>query len=245
MVDEPREPDRSPDIDGPSGRNAGDETTALPSGDRAGDETTALPDVGQTAQQPISSAPWSGRAEVPVGAPGAAAEQDWAEEQPEGRWWMPIVIGVVALLLLGLAALAVWLFTNADEPGGPVVPSPSPTVTSTPGASPSAAPTTSAPSPNGTTESPTAVPLPPLVGLSQEAARALLDQLGVAYRLEFRTSDQPAGTVIDTDPQAGEPVTRDEQVTLVIAEAPDTPEPVPPTTRSAPPPTDPTVPPPA
>ncbi|PSK61420.1 hypothetical protein B0E53_06676 [Micromonospora sp. MH33] len=63
------------------------------------------------------------------------------------------------------------------------------------------------------------MPLPPLVGQPESAARAALDRLGVDYRVRYRTSDQPAGTVIDTDPEAGEPVAEGDRVTLVVARA--------------------------
>jgi hypothetical protein len=53
----------------------------------------------------------------------------------------------------------------------------------------------------------------------QATAQALLDRLGLGYRLELRESDQPPGTVIGTDPEPGEPVPAGEDVTLVIAAA--------------------------
>ena len=41
------------------------------------------------------------------------------------------------------------------------------------------------------------------------------------YRVRYRTSDQPAGTVIETDPEAGEPVAEGDRVTIAVARAPD------------------------
>ena len=216
MVDQPEEPAK------PSGGRRmpepADETVALPP--TTADETTVVPPAAR-------SVPWSGRAEVPVGRSGTPrydGPTEWSEagEPASGRWYLPIVIGLVALLLLGLLGLGLWLLNenDADEPSGPAVPSVSPSATATPGRSvpPSSVPATTRPPTPTATATPTAVPLPPLVGLPLESARRVLDQLGVAYRLEFRESDQPGGTIIDTDPRVGEPVARGDQVTLVVAE---------------------------
>ncbi|WP_236648778.1 PASTA domain-containing protein, partial [Micromonospora sicca] len=61
--------------------------------------------------------------------------------------------------------------------------------------------------------------MPPLVGLPEATARAVLDRLGVDYRVVTRTSDRPAGTVIETDPGAGEAIAEGDQVIVVVAEA--------------------------
>ncbi|HEY0700152.1 MAG TPA: PASTA domain-containing protein, partial [Micromonospora sp.] len=88
----------------------------------------------------------------------------------------------------------------------------------------------------GVTTGAARVPLPPLAGLPQAGAQALLDRLGLGYQLRFEPSDRPAGTIVRTDPPAGTLVERGDEIILVIAE-----EPAPPT---GPPPTgEPTAPP--
>ncbi|WP_146167899.1 PASTA domain-containing protein, partial [Micromonospora sp. MH33] len=127
-----------------------------------------------------------------------------------------------ALLLIALIGLGVWLALRAAdrdaEPGlsPSAVPSTAPQTSAAPS---TAAPSSSPPSSPPTTTAAAEVPLPPLVGQPESAARAALDRLGVDYRVRYRTSDQPAGTVIDTDPEAGEPVAEGDRVTLVVARA--------------------------
>ncbi|MDI5942803.1 PASTA domain-containing protein, partial [Micromonospora sp. DH15] len=79
------------------------------------------------------------------------------------------------------------------------------------------------PSPTPTTPpatTPAGVPMPPLVGLPQATAERILDRLGVDHRVETRESDRPAGTVLETDPEAGTLVPAGDQVILVVAAAP-------------------------
>ncbi len=184
----------------------GDDRQEPPAGDA--DTTRALP--------PTPPA-WSGRAGVPT-RPAAYQEPgaEWyAEEQAGRRWWLPILLGILALLLIALIGLGAWLAFRAAErsPG----PAPSSTAVPTTTLRTSAAPSTSPPT---TPSSPTsaAVSMPPLVGLPESAARAILDRLGVDYRVETRESGRPAGTVIETDPAAGEPIGDGDRVTLVVAE---------------------------
>ena len=208
-----------------------DQTRPLPSAAGDPDETAALgstpgPEADATVPVPptrgAGSTPWSGRAEVPSLRPGddrELAAGDWyGDEQAGRRWWLPIVWGIVLLLLIGLLGVGLWLARQAVDGGGSAPPSAQPTTSAAPTSasasptrSPSAAPTTSA--------APTAVPMPPLVGLSEGAARALLDQLDLEHRVEYRPSDQPAGTVIATDPAAGELVESRDVVRLVVATA--------------------------
>lgn len=174
--------------------------------------------VDRTAPLPAA---WSGRAGVPPPRPVGyqEASTEWyTEEQAGRRWWMPILLGILALLLIALIGVGVWLALRAADRG----PEPSPSLTPGPTTAPAttAAPTSAAPS----TEPPTTtaaaqVPMPPLVGLPEAAARAVLDRLGVDYRVVTRPSDRPAGTVIETDPAAGAPVVEGDQVTVVVAEA--------------------------
>ncbi|RKN46500.1 PASTA domain-containing protein [Micromonospora endolithica] len=201
-----------------------DETRALPP-DRAApaDRTAPLP--------PGLSAPpaWSGRAEVPSPRPEDYREPaDWYAEEAAGRpWWLPILWGVLALLLLALLGGGLWLALRSadDEPAPPVTPSVSPTRASprTEAPTTSAAPTTGSPSAAPTTAA-AEVPMPPVVNLPLATAQAILDRTGLAYEVEYRISDRPAGTVLETDPEAGEPVSEDEEVTLVVSRGEPTPE---------------------
>ncbi|MEU5721047.1 PASTA domain-containing protein [Micromonospora sp. NPDC047738] len=195
-----------------------DATRPLPPDRSGGADATAW-------QEPLAAAPaWSGRAGVPPPRPAGYPEPgtEWyAEEQSGRRWWMPILLGILALVLIALIGLGVWLaLTAAERNSGPP---PVPSATSSSAPETSAAPTTTAPSTSPPTTPPTTaparVPVPPLVGLPEDAARAVLDRLNVDYRVVRRPSDRPAGTVIETDPAAGELVSADDQVTVVVARA--------------------------
>ncbi|MEU6072487.1 PASTA domain-containing protein [Micromonospora sp. NPDC047074] len=180
------------------------------------DRTAAMPPEG------AGPAAWSGRAEVPPPRPADPREAEWyAEEQGTRRWWLPILWGVVALLLLGLLGGGLWLALQSanDEPTGPE-PSPSATRPSPTTAAPtSAAPTSASPSAPPTTSAAPQLAMPPVVNLPLETAQAILDDVGLSHRVEYQTSDRPAGTVLRTDPEAGELVPDGEEVTLVVARA--------------------------
>jgi hypothetical protein len=221
----------------------GDRTAALPP--TSGDRTAALPPTagGAPAASGSDRGPaWSGRAGVPPPRPAAAGSPpEWGGgeyyEQSDRRWWMPILVGVVALILIGVLIFGGWLILQSTGDGdAPPAPSPSPTASPTPRPT-SAAPTTASPTPEQTT--PASVPMPPLVGLPRQAATDLLDGLSIDYQVRLRPSNRPAGTVIETDPAAGEPVAEGEPVILVVAEA-ASPEPGPtgPSTSAGPDPND-------
>ncbi|MGK5676332.1 PASTA domain-containing protein [Micromonospora sp. URMC 106] len=217
----PEPADRTQRLPGPEGGApaGGDATRPMP-GDRTApmDRTAAMP--------PERSGPpaWSGRAEVPPPRPADPREAgtEWyAEESAGRRWWLPILWGVVVLLLLGLLGVGLWwaLQSADDDPTGPD-PSPSPSVTRaspTTAAPTSAAPTTPASSAPPTTSAAAQVPMPPVVNLPLETARAILDDLGLDHRVEYRASDRPEGTVIGSEPEAGELVPDGEEVTLVVS----------------------------
>ncbi|WP_406039375.1 PASTA domain-containing protein [Micromonospora sp. NBC_00898] len=209
-----------------------------PTGDATGRTARAggaaeRPESGEAAtarQQPVDRtaplpAAWSGRAGVPPPRPVGyqEASTEWyTEEQAGRRWWMPILLGILALLLIALIGVGVWLALRAADRG----PEPSPSLTPGPTTAPAttAAPTSAAPSTEPPTSPPTTtataqVPMPLLVGLPEAAARAALDRLGVDYRVVTRPSDRTAGTVIETDPPAGAPVAEGDHVTVVVAEA--------------------------
>lgn len=240
MSDDRQEPPAGDDADAtralPPDRGAddADATRSLPPDRTPGeaDATRRPPPTGdRTARQepgdrtaPLPAA-WSGRAGVPPPRPvdyQEAGTEWYTEEQAGRRWWMPILLGILALLLIALIGLGVWLALRAADRS----PAPSPPPTRAPTSAPAttAAPTSAAPSSQPPTTPPATtaaarVPMPPLVGLPEAAARAILDRLGVDYRVETRTSDRPAGTVIETDPGAGKLISEGDQVTVVVAEA--------------------------
>jgi hypothetical protein len=177
-----------------------------------------MPPVDETAHEPSRPAAWSGRAGVPppkaVVVRGPAPAEWVPPENGEGRWWTPIVLGIVALLLLGGLVAGIWLIYDANK----VDPAPTPpprtlAPTSAPRTS-AAPPTTSAPAP---TTAPAGVPVPRLVGLTDEQARDELDRIGLSYRLVYRPASEAPNTVIETDPAEGEVVPDGTEVTLVIA----------------------------
>ncbi|MEU7850149.1 PASTA domain-containing protein [Micromonospora parva] len=202
----------------PVGEDDDDRTRPLPAdADRPG------PPADQTAPIPP---PWSGRAEVRSPRPDDSAGEWYVEEQGGRRWWLPILWGVLALLLAGLIGGALWLVRSPqDDDRGDPGPTPSLPPTSATSAPPtsaaptSAAPTSESPSSPATTDAPDEVPVPPLTGLPQAIAEGLLDRLGLAYRVVFRSSELPAGTVVGTEPGAGESVSTDDEVLLIVSQA--------------------------
>ncbi|MFY1635313.1 PASTA domain-containing protein [Solwaraspora sp. WMMB335] len=198
------------------------------------DQTSTAPDQGPPA--------WSGRAGVPVRPPatGSGGPGDWDGPPPgaarDGRpWWLPILIGILVLVLVALIGVLIWWLGTLTDGGAEDQQTPAPSATAT--ASPQQTeptPEESEPDPEPTTAAPL-VPVPPLLGLPEAQARALLDSLDLDYELEWRDSDQPAGTVIETDPPAGEQVPPGTEVLLVIAASNADPSPEP-----SPAPTEPT-----
>jgi len=224
------------------GRAGPDETVRQPAADQTApyqlpggpgvppDPTAPLPS-GPAGNRPQEPAAWSGRAAVPPPIATEVRETGpvgWAgaEERPSGRpWWLPILAGIVALLLLTVLAYGLWLISQSRDGEAPVGPTSSPPVpTSAAPAATSAPPTTEAPSPTERATTPGTVLMPPVIGLRQEEATALLDQLGLSYRVRFRQSDRPSGTVVRSDPEAGTPVSPDTRITLIVAEGPPHPE---------------------
>lgn len=218
---------------------AGPGTGAMPP---AGAGTAAIPPTGGD-REPA----WSGRAGVPVRPAGGDAAEGWpgaagggtgggwdGPERPgqAGRpWWLPILLGVLGLVVIALVGTLIWWVANLDDtqdPGGP---------------GPTTAPTASAPTePTGQPEpteaeptepepeqssAPAEVAVPDLVGLTEAQARQLLDESDLGYRLTFRDSDQPAGTVIETNPPAGSEVPPGTEIELVLAASDSEPSPEP------------------
>ncbi|MFB9544760.1 PASTA domain-containing protein [Micromonospora sagamiensis] len=154
------------------------------------------------------------------------------EEQGDRRWWMPILVASVALAVLATLGLGLWLVVRTGSDGVPRAPEPSPSP-----APPTTGPPTTGPPTTGAATTPARVPMPDLVGLPRSAAEAALDRLGLGYRSELRRSGRPAGTVIGTEPQAGERVPLGTDVTLVVSEGSGPPASPTPDRTSAPTPT--------
>ncbi|WP_327033397.1 PASTA domain-containing protein [Micromonospora ureilytica] len=215
-------PDETMPIDRAAGTRPGppaDETMPI---DRAAG-TRPGPPADRTAPIPPS---WAGRAEVRSPRPDDPGAEWYVEEQGGRRWWLPILWGVLALLLAGLLGGALWLVLaqrddDRDGPGStPSLPSTSaPSAPPTSAAPTSAAPTSESPSSPATTEAPDELPVPPLAGLPQATAEGLLGRLGLAYRVVYRPSELPPGTVVDTEPGAGTLVSTEDEVLLIISQA--------------------------
>ncbi|MDG4774006.1 PASTA domain-containing protein [Solwaraspora sp. WMMD792] len=197
--------------------------------DQGGHPGSTAPDLpADSAAGGAREPAWSGRAGVPVRpAAGGGGTGDWpgpgGGTEGGGRpWWLPILIGVLVLLLVALVGLVIWWASTLDDstdPGGPT-PTAAPTATV-----PTSQPETEQPEPTEeqpepteeqTSEAPLVV-VPTLTGLSLADARAELDERDLVYRLEQRGSDQPAGTVLETDPPAGTEVPPGTEILLVIA----------------------------
>lgn len=178
---------------------------------------------------------WSGRAEVRAPRSGQTDYQEfgWAagpERGPSDRWWMPIVVGIIVLVLLAALGWGIYLIVRnagSDNTPAPVTttsaaPAPT-TAATTQSATPSSAPTTTVPTTQPTTSAPTtnpttdAVAIPALKGLSLADAQAALRSVGMTSRFIYRGSAAPPNTVIDSDPPEGQEVPPDTVVTLVVA----------------------------
>lgn len=223
--------DRDPTDGSDGGRTAqlprADEPTAVTPRPPRRDVTSIMPPVGD-ASWGAAEAPWSGRAEVRPPRPGDYASTDWASEppsEPRGKWWLPIVIGIVGLLLLALLGWGIWLIARAQGNGDTLGPATTPSAPAPTTARPTTPPTSAAPTTQQATTEPTPseVTIPALRGLSQDEARQALSRRGLSSRLRFVSSaDAPPGTVIDSDPAEGQEVPPDTVVTLVIAAEPRT-----------------------
>jgi len=228
--DEPTrpQPPRDPRLDA--------ETSRFPRAEP--DQTSILPPTGErpptgdrppAEDRPPAAARWSARAGVPTGPPRGPAPQEveWvpARQQPR-TWWAPILIVVALLVLLGLVGLGLWLATR-----GQPVPTASPSAMASSVTS-SAAPSPS-PSPSRTAASPTpaTVAVPSVSGVMLTDAQQILQSQGLKAKVVIEVSDQPAGSVVRTDPAAGVVVPVGSTVTLYVATPPATS--VPPSPRAS------------
>ncbi len=207
-----------------------DGTAAMPPAFPAGGDATVVTPRDGTAVMPPARDPagqdaaWAGRAEVRPPRPDQyTTAPEWETvppTEPRGRWWMPILLGILALLLLGALGWGIYLIVqnSDDDPAAPAptpsAPAPTTVATTEPTTTP---PTTTPPTTTPTTTAPAEITVPALTGLSQQEAQQALDRRGLSYRLIFRPSDAQPGTVIDSDPAEGQEVPPDTQVTLVIA----------------------------
>jgi hypothetical protein len=162
-----------PGVGGPAvGGPADDRTRTMPA--TPGDPTVVAPILGGTPGRPprpdaTSVMPpvtddwaasrgnpaWSGRAEVRPPRPGVTEyeETDWPAgpvREPRGTWWMPILIGVITLVLLGALGWGVYLIVqnsrNDETPAPATTPSAAPQTTATTETTePTTAPTTTSP----------------------------------------------------------------------------------------------------
>jgi hypothetical protein len=237
----------APRVDGPG---ADDATRVAPQVNPADDATRVAPRADSTSVMPPTSDEWaagrtkpvwSGRAEVRPPQPGRTGyDVDWSDAPPPpppgsgrgDRWWMPIVVGFVVLVMLGVLAWAIYLIVqnSGDDQTPATTPStvattatttePSSAPTTEPSSAPTTEPTTTEPTTEPTTTEPTAteVLVPALKGLSLADARAALNRTGLRYRVLYRDSTAPPGTVIDSDPEEGQEVPPDTRVTIVVSQ---------------------------
>jgi hypothetical protein len=207
-----------------------DDRTRVQPGARPTDATSVMPPAeGGKA--------WSGRAEVRAPQPGRTEYQqvtDWpaAPETPRNdRWWMPIVVGIIVLVLLAALGWGIYLIVqnsgnNSPAPAVTTAAPAAPTTVATTAETtePTTEPTTTTPTTGPTTTDPTddAVAIPALRGLSVADAKAALQGVGItSTHVIYRPSDGEPDTVIDSDPEEGQEVPPDTRVTLIVS-APST-----------------------
>jgi hypothetical protein len=214
--DHPDDGPGSSDRTRPMPAAAADATSIMPPGDEAG------------AAAGAGTAAWAGRAEVRSPQPGYDTEPEWGPApppEPRGRWWMPIVVGIAALILLALLGWGIWLIVqaqdrNTETPAPAVTTSLAPPESTEPTTEPTTAATTTPPTTEPTV---TEVTIPAVRGLSRDQAQEALSRRGLSSRLRFVISnDAPAGTVVASDPEEGRKVPPDTVVTLIIAAEPTT-----------------------
>jgi len=203
------------------------------------DATSIMPPVNADQNWGASDRAWSGRAEVRPPRPGDYdSTPDWSTErpsEPRGRWWMPILIGIIGLILIALLGWGIWLIFQAQSKNKGTTPTPPPTVATQPSSAPTTQASTQPPTTAPTTTEPAVqgVTIPALRGLSLEGARQALSRSGLAWRPKYVNSTAaPPGTVIDSDPAEGQEVPPDTVVTLVIVAQPS-PTPTTPVTTGA------------
>jgi len=189
------------------------------------DETRLLPEDLGREPEPEPDRVWSGRAGVaPRPGPSLRDSAPYGREAPrveEPRpWWTPLLLGLLALGLLGVLILVAYLMGRDNSPAPVDSPTASAVEATTPG---------EATTPPTAPVSPTSqlVQIPRLVGLPLDDAVAQLDLLGLAYRFEYRQADEPQGTVIAASPPEGTVVPIQATVSLTISTGRNSPPPSP------------------
>lgn len=146
-----------------------------------------------------------------VSAATASALSSSAPAAPGGRRGSRPRFVATAVALAFVAAATIWLVAASASPGtdaGSSTPTPTPTAAT--------APPTSVPS--ATPHRPTTAAVPALAGLGADDAAARLRTAGFAIgATRTRDSPQAAGTVLATEPVAGQRLTLGAVVTLVVA----------------------------
>ncbi|MFE4973134.1 PASTA domain-containing protein [Kitasatospora sp. NPDC056651] len=133
-------------------------------------------------------------------------------------------VAAVAAIATGAALLLPGSPSGGDRPAGtgpaPAVqsapPSPAPPSASAPGLAPSA--TEGTPSPAAPPAPGTTVTVPPVAGLSRDAATRLLDAAGLRYEIHELTDWKvPVGSVVNSEPQAGRTTAANTAVQLFVS----------------------------
>jgi len=199
---------------------ADDATRPLPPAAGAAGAAGALGAAGATDPDATQVADaWTGRAEVrgPVPPPET---QEWTDQEPEEpgrRWWLPILLGLLGVLVvIGGVAAAMMLTSSDDEPTP--IPTPSRTAATTPSvsASPQPSPTLSSAPPTVAAT----VLVPPTDGDTQAIATGKLTALGLVVHVQFQEDPVATpGTVLGTVPTAGSEVPAGSEITIIVAKA--------------------------
>jgi hypothetical protein len=186
------------------------------------DATRQLPPTGRADDADATQVAdaWTGRAEVRGPTPAADTEEwiDQGEPEPGRRWWLPILLGLLAILLV-FGAVAAFVALSNNSGGGPN-PTPTPSHPAPTSAAPS--PTSAPPSPSPSSAPPSAatVIVPETSGDTQAVATGKLQALGLVVHTQ--TQEDPVatpGTVLGTVPTAGTEVPTGSDITLIIAKA--------------------------
>ena len=179
------------------------------------DATSVLPPT-PGGGRPAPEAPrWAARAQVPTPRVQEYGDE-WVTEPPRSLF-MPILVTVCVMLLLGVLGAGLWLLLS-DRPGPE--PSPSPSPTTAPVTSPTTGPTTTTTSASPT---PTQVLVPPtLIDQEYEVAAEELRRIGlVPVREDVVNDDFEAGRVIGTNPTAGSPVAPGAEIIVFVSTGPE------------------------
>ncbi len=164
----------------------------------------AAPPAALGAGSAAATGAGAAQAAVPTSANTANLEAIADEEEAKPRKAVPIVLGVLGGLLLLAVIILLWLmFGNGPGAAPSASPSPSPSATSV------------EPSP---TPTPTMIPVPRLVGESEQIAVNRLTDLGLIPKVEYEEGDADNnGKVLSTDPEGGSQVEQGSEVKVVVA----------------------------